>query len=444
VAGFDGLDKPLAISYWLFQASWNINPKSKFQNLKFYDRMTGLNAVQLTEKKRSSQTYILATAFLTLFAIVGLIIYGLPFFYDFMVKEYGWSRAEVTSGNALGKLLVAPLFGFLAGWMIDRFGPRRLMLAGALLAGTALVGLSYADNLPLFYLFYIFNAIGYVFGGPLPCQVLISRWFDKNRGKAMGIAYLGIGAGGAFAPQIIRALEGSFGWHLALAMLGVLVVLIAFPMAFFIKDSSGEPIEKQKVAAAVPISAILRNPNFYLLAIGSMCSIGAVGGISQHLKLYLRDLDFSQAHAANVMSFVLFSSLAGRVLMGFLADLINRKYVMILIYLIVASAIPLLLVPDFPGRIYLFAIIFGIGLGGDYMIIPLMAADLFGIKALGRTMGIILVADGIAESLVPVKVGQLYDVTTKSYATGFSFLIGLALMGAVIVAFLPKTKGNAV
>lgn len=406
--------------------------------------MTGLNAVQLTEKKRSSQTYILATAFLTLFAIVGLIIYGLPFFYDFMVKEYGWSRAEVTSGNALGKLLVAPLFGFLAGWMIDRYGPRKLMLAGALLAGTALVGLSYADNLPLFYLFYIFNAIGYVFGGPLPCQVLISRWFDKNRGKAMGIAYLGIGAGGAFAPQIIRALEGNFGWHLALAMLGVLVVLIAFPMAFFIKDSSGEPIEKQKVAAAVPISAILRNPNFYLLAIGSMCSIGAVGGISQHLKLYLRDLDFSQAHAANVMSFVLFSSLAGRVLMGFLADLINRKYVMILIYLIVASAIPLLLVPDFPGRIYLFAIIFGIGLGGDYMIIPLMAADLFGIKALGRTMGIILVADGIAESLVPVKVGQLYDVTTKSYATGFSFLIGLALMGAVIVAFLPKTKGNAV
>jgi len=406
--------------------------------------MTGLNEVHHTVGKRSSQTYILATAFLTLFAIVGLIIYGLPFFYDFMVNEYGWSRAEVTSGNALGKLLVAPLFGFLAGWMIDRYGPRRLMLAGALLAGTALVGLSYSDNLPMFYLFYVFNAIGYVFGGPLPCQVLISRWFDKNRGKAMGIAYLGIGAGGAFAPQIIRALEGNLGWHLALTSLGKLVVLNSFPLAFFIKDSSIEHAAKQQTTAAVPIKTILRNPNFYLLAIGSMCSIGAVGGISQHLKLYLRDLDFSQAQAANVMSFVLFSSLAGRVLMGFLADLINRKYVMILIYMIVATAIPLLLVPDFPGRIYLFAIIFGIGLGGDYMIIPLMAADLFGIKALGRTMGIILVADGIAESMVPVRVGQLYDVATKSYATGFIFLIGLALLGAVIVAFLPKTRGNEV
>ena len=402
--------------------------------------MTGIQEVTFSGRQRSSQTYILATAFLTLFAIVGFIIYGLPFFYDFMIRDYGWSRAEVTSGNALGKLLVAPLFGFLAGWMIDRFGPRKLMLGGALMAGTALIGLSFSSSLPMFYLFYMLNALGYVFGGPLPCQVLISRWFDKNRGKAMGIAYLGIGAGGAFAPQIITALEKNLGWHLALISLGILVVLIAFPMAFFIRDSSMEQAAKQKTTAAVPIGSILRNPNFYLLAIGSMCSIGAVGGISQHLKLYLRDLDFSQANAANIMSFVLFSSMAGRVLMGFLADLINRKYVMILIYMIVACAIPLLLLPDFPGRIYLFAIIFGVGLGGDYMIIPLMAADLFGLKALGRTMGIILVADGIAESLFPVLVGYLYDVGTKSYSTGFIFLIGLALLGALIVSFLPKTR----
>jgi sugar phosphate permease len=377
---------------------------------------------------------------LALFAIVGFALYGPPFFYDFMTKEFGWSRAVVTSGNALGKLLVAPLFGFFAGWMIDRYGPRRLMLTGALFAGTALVGLSLSDSLATFYLFYIFNALGYVFGGPLPCQVLISRWFDKNRGKAMGIAYLGIGTGGALVPLISAALEKNLGWHMALASLGFLIVLIAFPMAYFIKDNSREADPKATVTTMVPIQTILRNRNFYLLAVGSMCSIGAVGSIVQHLKLYLRDLDYSQANAAQVVSFMMFSSLAGRVLMGFLADLINRKYVMILIYMVVACAIPLLLVPDFPGRIYLFAIIFGIGLGGDYMIIPLMAADLFGLKALGRTMGIILVADGIAESLFPMLVGHLYDTVTKSYVTGFIFLIALALLGAAIVAFLPKTK----
>jgi len=388
---------------------------------------------------RSSQTYVLITAFMALFAIVGFALYGLPFFYDFMTKEYGWSRAVVTSGNAVGKLVVAPLFGFLAGWLIDRYGPRSLMMTGAFFTGTALIGLSFADSLPTFYLFYVFNALGYVFGGPLPCQVLISRWFDKNRGKAMGIAYLGIGTGGAVVPLLSAGLEKNLGWHSALITLGILVILIAFPMAFFIKDSKKESQEKAKPETMVPIKTILQNPNFYLLALGSMCSIGAVGGIMQHIKLYLRDFNFAQSDAAQVMSFVLIASLAGRVLMGFLADLINRKYVMILIYLIVTSAIPLLLLPDFTGRIYIFAVIFGIGLGGDYMIIPLMAGDLFGVRALGRTMGIILVADGIAEATFPMLVGGLYDAS-KSYTNGFLVLIGLATLGALIVSFLPKTK----
>jgi len=391
---------------------------------------------------RSSQTYVVVTAFLSLFALVGFAYYGLPFFFDFMTKEYGWSRTVVTSGNALGKLLVAPLFGFFAGWLIDKHGPRRLMLAGVLMMGIALVGLSFANSLGLFYLFYFFNALGYLFGGPLPCQVLISRWFDKNRGKAMGIAYLGIGTGGALVPLIATGLEKNYGWHSSLAALGVIVVILAFPMVYFIRGTASKVSKAVNVnsEAAVPIRNILLNRNFYLLAIGSMCAIGVVGGINQHLKLYLRDLNFSQSQAAHVISLVLLSSLAGRVLMGWLADMIRRKYVMILIYLIVASAIPLLLMPDFTGRIYLFAVIFGIGLGGDYMIIPLMAGDLFGVRALGRTMGIILVADGIAESFFPMLLGALYNNVSKSYALGFIVLICVAITGAIIVSFLPKSN----
>lgn len=391
---------------------------------------------------RSSQSYVVATAFLSLLAIVGFALYGLPFFYDFMMKEFGWSRIIVTSGNAMSKLLVAPLFGFIAGWMIDRYGPRRLMMAGALMAGVALIGLSFMSSLWMFYFFYVFNALGYVFGGPLPCQVLISRWFEKNRGKAMGIAYLGIGTGFMLVPLISEGLERNFGWHNALCGLGILVIFIAFPMSFFIKEPSEESTISAKKEVIVPIGNILKSPNFYLLAIGSMCSIAAVGGTNQHLKLYLRDLNFTQSQAAHIMSLVALSSLAGRVLMGWLADLFPRKYIMILIYVIVASAIPLLLIPDFPGRIYIFAVVFGIGLGGDYMIIPLMAGDLFGVRALGRTMGIILVADGMAESLSPMMVGALYNNILKSYATGFIVLICVAVAGAFIVSFLPKTVEN--
>ena len=83
------------------------------------------------------------------------------------------------------------------------------------------------------------------------------------------------------------------------------------------------------------------------------------------------------AAIANIISLVAFMSLGGRVVMGWLADLFPRKYVMILIYLLVGGSIPLLLMPEFPGRLYIFAVVFGLGLGGDYMIIPLMAGDLF-------------------------------------------------------------------
>ncbi len=389
----------------------------------------------------SSQTYIVATAFLSLFSLVGFAYYGLPFFFDFMVKDFGYSRAMVTSGNAVGKLFVAPLFGFLAGWLIDRYGPRRLMMPGVIFMGIALVGLSYSNHLWMFYMFYVLNALGYVFGGPLPCQVLISRWFDKNRGKAMGIAYLGIGVGGALVPLISTNLERNLGWQNALTILGVLVILIAFPMSYFIKDPSRAMNETKAETVPIPMRDILRNPNFYLLAFGSMCSIGAVGGIGQHIKLYLRDFDYSQSQSANIMSVVLLSSLAGRVLMGWLADIINRKYVMVLIYLIVALSIFTLFLPPFLGRIYVFAVIFGVGIGGDYMIIPLMAGDLFGVKALGRTMGIILVADGIAESVFPVLVGALYNDDVK-YSIGFSILICVALMGVFIISFLPKIQQN--
>jgi MFS family permease len=394
------------------------------------------NSLDQENKNISSQPYILGTAFMALMAIVGFALYGLPFFYDFWREDFGWSRTIVTSGNAMSKLIVAPLFGFIAGWIIDKYGPRRMMLAGVLMAGGALIGLGFMSSLWMFYFFYFFNALGYVFGGPLPAQVLISRWFDKNRGKAMGIAYLGIGTGGVIVPFISVFLVQKFGWQTALSSLGVLMILIAFPLAWFIKEPSvsGKLENKEPM---IPTKAILKNPNFYILALGSMCSIAAVGGTNQHLKLYLRELNFSQEQARNVVSLVLFSSLAGRLLIGWLADIFSRKYVMVLTYMIVASAIPFLLLPEFTGRIYIFAVIFGIGLGGDYMIIPLLAGDLFGVKALGRVMGIVLVADGMAEASSPMMVGAMTD-STGNYVMGFSILIGIALAGAVIVSFLPK------
>jgi sugar phosphate permease len=403
--------------------------------------------------RRADQLLAITTAFLALFAIVGFALYGLPFFYDFFVRDLGWTRQQVTSGNALSKLVVGPLFGFFAGLLVDRFGPRRLMLVGILLAGLALVGLGGTATLGVFYLFYFMNALGYVGGGPLPNQVLLSRWFDAGRGKAMGIAYLGIGLGGALVPLVAHALIEALGWRSALRTLGVLIVVIALPLAFFVREPrrsggregdpagperKGDPGAAAATAASTSILAVLRRPAFYLLALGSMASIGAVGGTMQNLKLYLAlDRGLAQARVAEVLSLVLVSSLAGRLLMGWLADRWAKKHVMLLVYLIVAGAIPVLTQAPSETVLRLGAVVFGLGLGGDYMIIPLMAAELFGLARMGRVMGIVLTADGVAEAVVPMTVATLRD-RTGSYTPGFTLLVALGALGAVAVALLPR------
>jgi len=379
---------------------------------------------------------VTATAFAALFSVVGLALYGLPLYYDFMVREFGWSRTMVTSGNALSKLVVGPVFGFGAGWIVDRFGPRRLMLAGILMAGAALVGLGSVSAVWAFYFFYFFNALGYVCGGPLPNQVLLSRWFDKSRGTAMGVAYLGIGAGGAIVPLLSAWMTGHVGWRLSLQLVGVLIVVIAFPLAFFVDDRA--PARPGGRRAAPSAAAILTTPAFYLLALGSMCSIAAVGGTNQHLKLFLSlDRGYAQADAAAVISIVLAISIAGRLLMGWLADRVPVKYVMLLIYLLVAGSVPLLLAGGSRSTMYAFAVVFGLGLGGEYMIIPLMAGQLFGVETLGRVMGIVLTADGVAEATAPMLVGYLRD-SSGSYTTGFITLVATAVVGAIAIALLPQ------
>ena len=169
-----------------------------------------------------------------------------------------------------------------------------------------------------------------------------------------------------------------------------------------------------------------------------MCSIAAVGGANQHLKLYLSlDRGYSQGEAARIISLVLAISIAGRLLMGWLADRMAKKHVMLLIYLLVAVSIPLLFLATSGTAMYAFAVVFGLGLGGEYLIIPLIAAELFGVSVLGRLLGVVLTADGVAEAVSPMLVGYLRDVS-GSYRVGFFWLIVVALAGAAAVAALPR------
>jgi len=212
-------------------------------------------------------------------------------------------------------------------------------------------------------------------------------------------------------------------------------------MAYFVR----EPARPAGDRASLPtgsLGTILSRPAFYLLMIGSMASIGAVGGTIQNLALYLSlDRKLPQVEIDTTLSIILAGSVIGRLTMGWLADRWPKKHVMFLIYVIVALSIPLLVYAPTPATLKICAFLFGIGLGGDYMIIPLMAAELYGVAILGRVMGIVLTADSVSESLAPMYVASTRD-QSGSYASGFLVLVVLAAIGAAAVAMLPRRAAH--
>jgi MFS family permease len=170
-------------------------------------------------------------------------------------------------------------------------------------------------------------------------------------------------------------------------------------MVYLVKEMPRSCAER--AAESVEAKRAFKSASLYLLTLGSMCSIAVVSATQQNLKLVLSlDRHYRQAEAVRVLSLVLASSIAGRLLIGWLADRYSKKRVMLLIYLLVAFAAPGLFLGQRQVVVLAFAAIFGIALGGDYMIIPLMTAEIFGVRILGRLMGVIVTAGGSCRSRI--------------------------------------------
>jgi MFS family permease len=399
--------------------------------------------------------WVVFACFLTFGLSTGLPYYNMPFFYDYYEKNFGWSRSDITLGfpvAALAMLWVGPV-------LVHRFSPRLMVLAGTGLTFLAFVGFSQMKgDLATYYAIWCVYMLGYIFSGPIPHQILISQWFRRERGKAMGIAYVGVGLVASLGSILASTLTSSLGgFQPALFAVGALI-LLAWPVAIFVTKDSPSLLGQNPDGAALvadevkqaprPFGDLLRHPAFWLLLVGSACSIGAIGSVNQHMKLVFKDQGFANqaeldATWTRASVLILWSSIAGRIFMGWLADRFAKKYVMTATYALVALTIPLMLLvrPGSPAALYGFALLFGFGMGADYMLIPLMAAEQFGVNSLARAMAIILPTDTIGQTWFPwfvAKLRQWYG----TYDTAMLAVFGMALVGAVAIALLPRGGGK--
>lgn len=394
--------------------------------------------------------WIIAAAFITFGISVGLPYYNMPFFYDYYEKAFNWSRPDITLGFPLAALLtlwVGPI-------LVPKISPRKLIIAGTGLTFLACFGFSrMTGDLNIYYLLWFVYTFGYILSGPIPHQIIVSQWFKKSRGMAMGIVYVGVGLVGAAGPWLLKPMTEAYSFRGAMLAVGV-VMFLAWPFALFmLKDKPSDlgqfpdgalEAHKDSTVAAHSFGYLLKQWPFWLLLIGSLCSIGSIGAINQHMKLVFKDAGFKTQADVNGVWFeatrwILWSSIAGRLLIGRFSDMFSMKNVMTVTYFIVAGSIPLLLSVKPGGSPYLFAIVFGFAMGADYMLIPLMAAKQFGVNSLSRSMAIILPVNTIGQTWVPYGLSWLRK-QYPSYDTPMMYILGISMIGAVAILLLPRDR----
>ena len=389
--------------------------------------------------------WIAVAAFLNLFFAVGFVFYGFPVFYPSLVKSLGFTRAETSQGFLLGFVLIGLPFGFLAGALIDRIGPRRVILSGVGFVGASLILMGFISRLWQYDVLCVTEVVGYVLAGPIPNQVLVTNWFQAKRGQAMGYAYLGLGIGGAAAPLAINSLIGHFGWRTALEAVGAANLVVLFPVGQWVTRSHPAemgllPDGLAKALAPATSRSIghgeirdaLRTANFWLIIVGCTLVIGAIGAVIQHLILFLEDEGYASTRASGMLTALLLSSLAGRVLVGYSADRFQKKNVMALFYLVLGGSVPLLYWAHQPLATWAFALAFGFAMGADYMLIPLVAAECFGLASLGKLLALIIMGYSLGQWLAPWLAGRIFD-SYHSYNLAWGIMSGAGVLGALAI-----------
>jgi MFS family permease len=328
---------------------------------------------------------------------LGLGGYVFAVFLKPVVAEMGWTRtAFAAAGGPL--LLAMALASPLVGALVERVGARAVFAGAITLVAAALLGLSVMTSLWQFY------ALGFLLGvaitglGDIPAGGVVSAWFGRQRGLALGVVFVGSNLGGALVPLVAAEVAAVSSWRTALQVLAVGGWLVIVPFALWaVRERPPGARAADDVPADALVGATLgeavRTPAFWILAGVLFTFYFYYLGVNHHLVAYLTDVGFTDASAARQFAWAIAVGVAGKIGIGLVADRVPvRRAALLTFGLLTAGSWLLLGVGAAPGLLSVFLTVHGLTVAAENVMLPLLVAWCFGARHLARIYGALMLA----------------------------------------------------
>ncbi|MBU4319244.1 MAG: MFS transporter [Proteobacteria bacterium] len=369
-------------------------------------------------------------------------------FFPYILEDLQMSRTLI-SGVVSLSLLVNFLLTPVAGFAVDKYGPKWLIVGGAFFCGTSLICMPLVSKLWHLYVIYgVTFAVGVNFMGMTVSNSMCVNWFIKKRATAIAITTAGSALGAAIFNPVSQKLIAAHGWKMAFAIIGVMMLAVVIPMALIfakkrpedvgLATDGDDPEEARKIAAMMAaamqkeiqftMAEVSKTPNFWFMALGWLI-MASCGGFLLHIVAYCMEKGISAAEAAWALGYMALVGVASRFFWAPVNDRLNNRKVSVVSGLFIYSIgwIALLMIKK-PAHLYIAATILGFG-GAGVALMPALVGDQFGRLSMGKIYGFINLFGAIGGAIGPVVAGLVYD-TTKSYNA--AWIAGI--IGSIIAA----------
>ena len=373
--------------------------------------------------------------------------------------HFGWSRAQLTGAFSMAQL-EGSIIGPLMGYMIDRLGPRRMVLIGLIITGLGFLLFSRTSNIFIFYLSYGMIMLGTAAGTWLPFMSVVNRWFVRRRGMAMAIAAEGSPLGGLVLLPILAwaVTPGHHGWSVTAQWIGVAFLCMAWPMSQLIRvrpedyglRPDGDPPDQAVREAVRPVRRTpppdqlqftgrqaIRTPAFWLITFGHAFSSILFATLTVHLVPMLTDRGLSLQAGANMFSMVMGVAAVFQLIGGYAGDRLPKNAVIAFFGFIQAGGFLMAVLVDSLPMAILFAITFGAGFGGRNPLTTAIRGDYFGERAFATITGLSSAPMYALMLAAPLFAAFMFDAT-KSYTLSFLIIGSLGVMSGVLFLLAKK------